>query len=50
MTQIMRARPGLPRRARIEPGVAKIPVPMTRLKMSIEALRTPIWRLFSAAT
>jgi hypothetical protein len=38
------ARPTLPLSPRIVLGVAKIPVPITRLKIKNAALTTPIWR------
>lgn len=44
MTHMNRDRPTLPDKDRIVLGVAKIPVPMTRLKIRNEALTTPIWR------
>jgi hypothetical protein len=40
-THINSERPTLPDKARIVPGVAKIPVPITRLKISSDALNTP---------
>lgn len=41
-THMMRDRPTLPAKERMVLGVAKIPVPMTRLKIRKEALTTPI--------
>lgn len=41
-TQMNRANPTLPDRLRIAEGVAKIPVPMIRLKMRNVAEMTPI--------
>lgn len=46
-THIINDKPTLPDSDRIVLGVAKTPVPMTRLKMRNEALTTPIWRRFS---
>lgn len=43
-TQRMRDRPTEPERARMVDGVAKIPVPIMRLKMRKTALVRPIWR------
>ena len=44
ITHMIRDRPTLPDKDRIVLGVAKIPVPITRLKIKKEALMTPIWR------
>jgi hypothetical protein len=46
-THMSNERPTLPDNARIVLGVAKIPVPMTRLKIKSEALKMPIWRRLS---
>lgn len=43
-THIIKDRPTLPDNCRIVLGVAKIPVPIMRLKMSNEALNTPSCR------
>ena len=44
ITHMKRERPTLPDSARMVLGVAKIPVPMTLLKIKKEALTMPIWR------
>jgi hypothetical protein len=44
ITHINNERPTLPDNARIVLGVAKIPVPITRLKIRRAALKIPIWR------
>lgn len=44
-TQIMSERPTLPESEKMADGVAKIPVPIMRLKMRKTAEVTPIWRL-----
>lgn len=44
ISHIKRERPTLPVNDRMVLGVAKIPVPMTRLKINEAALTTPIWR------
>lgn len=46
-TQMNRDSPTLPVSSRMELGVAKIPVPMMRLKIRNEALTTPICRRLS---
>lgn len=43
-THMISDKPTLPDKERMVLGVAKMPVPMTRLKMRNEALMTPIWR------
>lgn len=46
-THIINDNPTLPDNWRIVLGVAKIPVPITRLKIKNDALTTPIWRRLS---
>lgn len=43
-THIINDNPTLPDNSRIVLGVAKTPVPITRLKIKNDALTTPIWR------
>lgn len=49
-SHMKRERPMLPERAKIVPGVAKMPVPMMRLKMRRVAEGIPSCRLASRAT
>lgn len=43
-THMIKDKPTLPDNDRMVLGVAKTPVPITRLKIKNEALTTPIWR------